>query len=51
MNIVGFVDEHPRERVDGLAHLNVIGRPAELPEIVSGLDVDRVIVAFSEAST
>ena len=23
VNIVGFVDEHPRERVDGLAHLNV----------------------------
>ena len=48
MNIVGFVDEHPRERVDGLAHLSVLGRPAELPEIVSVLDVDRVIVAFSE---
>lgn len=48
VNIVGFVDEHPRERVDGLAHLSVVGRPADLPEIVAGLDVDRVIVAFSQ---
>lgn len=50
VNIVGFVDEHPRERIDGLAHLAVIGPPSELPEIVSGLDVDRVIVAFSHWS-
>jgi exopolysaccharide biosynthesis polyprenyl glycosylphosphotransferase len=48
VNIVGFVDEHPRVRIDGLEHLSVIGRPAELPEIVSGLDIDRVIVAFSQ---
>jgi len=48
VNVVGFVDAHPRERVDGLAHLNVLGRPSDLPEIVSALDVDRVIVAFSE---
>ena len=48
VNVVGFVDEHPRERFDGLAHLTVVGRPSELPEIVSALDVDRVIVAFSE---
>jgi lipopolysaccharide/colanic/teichoic acid biosynthesis glycosyltransferase len=50
VNIVGFVDEHPRERIDGLAHLAVVGRPSELPELVSGLDVDRVIVAFSHWS-
>ena len=48
VNVVGFVDAHPRERVDGLAHLNVLGRPSDLPEIVSALDVDRVIVAYSE---
>ena len=48
VNVVGFVDEHPRDRIDGLENLSVVGRPAELPEIVSGLDVDRVIVAFSQ---
>jgi exopolysaccharide biosynthesis polyprenyl glycosylphosphotransferase len=48
VNVVGFVDEHPRVRADGLEHLSVVGRPAELPEIVSGLGVDRVIVAFSQ---
>ena len=48
VNVVGFVDAHPRERVDGLAHRNVLGRPSDLPEIVSALEVDRVIVAFSE---
>jgi exopolysaccharide biosynthesis polyprenyl glycosylphosphotransferase len=47
VNVVGFVDERPRERMRGLAHLNVIGRPQQLSEIVSALDVDRVIVAFS----
>jgi exopolysaccharide biosynthesis polyprenyl glycosylphosphotransferase len=48
VNVVGFVDEHPRARTDGLEHLGVVGRPAEMPEIVSGLGVDRVIVAFSQ---
>jgi exopolysaccharide biosynthesis polyprenyl glycosylphosphotransferase len=48
VNVVGFVDEHPRVRIDGLENLSVVGRPAQLPEIVSGLDVDRVIVAFSQ---
>jgi len=48
VNLVGFVDERPRERSDGLAHLSVVGGPAELPRIVTDLDVDRVIVAFSE---
>ena len=48
VNVVGFVDEHPRTRIDGLENLSVVGRPADLPEIVSVLDVDRVIVAFSQ---
>jgi exopolysaccharide biosynthesis polyprenyl glycosylphosphotransferase len=47
VNVVGFVDEHPRDRSDGLAHLSVIGAPADLPELVAALEVDRVIVAFS----
>lgn len=48
VNVVGFVDDTPRERIHGLAHLGVVGRPAELSEIVSELEVDRVIVAFSD---
>jgi exopolysaccharide biosynthesis polyprenyl glycosylphosphotransferase len=47
LNLVGFVDPQPRERRVDLAHLTLLGTPAELPEIVRLLDVERVIVAFS----
>jgi exopolysaccharide biosynthesis polyprenyl glycosylphosphotransferase len=47
INLVGFVDPRPREpRVD-LEHLTLLGAPEELPEIVRLLDVERVIIAFS----
>ncbi len=49
VNLAGFVDEHPSERSDGLAHLTVLGPASALPEIVSVLDIERVIVAFSRA--
>jgi exopolysaccharide biosynthesis polyprenyl glycosylphosphotransferase len=49
VNLVGFVDEHPRERDDKLAHLTVLGRTSDLPQLVGVLDVERVIVAFSQA--
>jgi exopolysaccharide biosynthesis polyprenyl glycosylphosphotransferase len=50
INLVGFIDPRPRApRVD-LEHLTLLGAPDELPEIVRLLDVERVIVAFSNES-
>jgi exopolysaccharide biosynthesis polyprenyl glycosylphosphotransferase len=47
VNLVGFVDSQPKERRSGLEHLTVLGGPERLPSIVRLLDVERVIVAFS----
>jgi exopolysaccharide biosynthesis polyprenyl glycosylphosphotransferase len=47
VNLVGFVDARPKERRPGLEHLTIIGGPERLPSIVRLLDVERVIVAFS----
>lgn len=47
VNLVGFVDAHPRERIPGLEHLTLLGTQEEIPELVELLDVERVIVAFT----
>ena len=47
INLIGFVDDQPKERRDDLAHLTVIGGSSDLREIVEVLDIERVIVAFS----
>jgi exopolysaccharide biosynthesis polyprenyl glycosylphosphotransferase len=47
INLVGFVDSDPRARRDDLEHLTLLGSPERLPAIVRLLDVERVIVAFS----
>jgi exopolysaccharide biosynthesis polyprenyl glycosylphosphotransferase len=47
INVVGFVDDEPKERRDDLEHLTVLGGPDRLRELVQVLDVERVIVAFS----
>jgi exopolysaccharide biosynthesis polyprenyl glycosylphosphotransferase len=47
INIVGFVDRHPKERTAAVEHLTVLGSPEELPHFVSLLDVERVVIAFS----
>jgi len=49
VNLVGFVDAHPRPRRPELEHLAVVGPPERLGEIVELLDIERVIIAFSEA--
>jgi exopolysaccharide biosynthesis polyprenyl glycosylphosphotransferase len=47
-NVVGFVDRTPRERRPDLPeHLSILGGPERLPEIIARLDVERVVVAFS----
>ena len=49
VNLVGFVDAHPRPRRPELEHLALLGSPDRLTEIISVLDIDRVIIAFSDA--
>jgi exopolysaccharide biosynthesis polyprenyl glycosylphosphotransferase len=50
INLVGFVDAEPKERRPDLEHLTVLGAPDKLRELVQLLDVERVIVAFSNES-
>ena len=47
INLVGFVDDMPRERRDDLGDLIMLGSQAELPELVETYAVDRVLIAFS----
>lgn len=47
INLVGFVDDQPKERAPGLKHLTLLGGQGDLPELVRLLDVERVIIAFS----
>ena len=47
INLVGFVDSQPKERRDDLEHLTVLGAPDQLRDLVQLLDVERVIIAFS----
>jgi exopolysaccharide biosynthesis polyprenyl glycosylphosphotransferase len=47
INLLGFVDEQPKERRPDLGHLTVLGVPSELAEVVREQHVGRVIVAFS----
>lgn len=50
INLVGFVDDQPKERRDDLGHLTLLGARDRLPELIRLLDVERVIVAFSNDS-
>jgi exopolysaccharide biosynthesis polyprenyl glycosylphosphotransferase len=48
LNVVGFVDDQPKEPRPGLDGLTLLGSPDRLGEVVEQLDVERVIVAFSK---
>lgn len=48
IHLLGFVDSAPKEMRPDLADVQIIGEPDDIVEIVDGLDVDRVIVAFSQ---
>jgi exopolysaccharide biosynthesis polyprenyl glycosylphosphotransferase len=50
INIVGFVDDGPRELGAELRHLAVLGSPDRLPSLVQAFWIDRVIIAFSKES-
>lgn len=47
INLVGFVDQNPKERRDDLEHLALLGAADRLPAIIKLFDVERVIIAFS----
>jgi exopolysaccharide biosynthesis polyprenyl glycosylphosphotransferase len=50
LRLMGFVDAAPKERRDDLDDLHILGRPDELPRLVEELDVERVVIAFSNDS-
>jgi exopolysaccharide biosynthesis polyprenyl glycosylphosphotransferase len=47
INLVGFVDDQPKERRGDLDHLALLGGIHRLASLVRLLDVERVIIAFS----
>jgi exopolysaccharide biosynthesis polyprenyl glycosylphosphotransferase len=47
INLVGFMDATPMDRVEGLEHVSVLGAPERLPDMIRLLDVERVIFAFT----
>jgi exopolysaccharide biosynthesis polyprenyl glycosylphosphotransferase len=47
INLVGFLDDQPKEPVPGFEELTLLGSPAQLQDILRELDIERVIIAFS----
>jgi exopolysaccharide biosynthesis polyprenyl glycosylphosphotransferase len=47
IELLGLVDSDPKMRREDLADLQLLGTAADLPRIVSDLNIDRVMVAFS----
>jgi exopolysaccharide biosynthesis polyprenyl glycosylphosphotransferase len=47
INLVGFVDAHPKALRGDLDSAQLLGSPEELPAIVERYRIDRVVVAFS----
>jgi exopolysaccharide biosynthesis polyprenyl glycosylphosphotransferase len=50
INLVGFVDSKPRPRQDGLDQVALLGPSDRLPALVRLLDVERIVIAFSNDS-
>ncbi|HTW41570.1 MAG TPA: sugar transferase [Solirubrobacteraceae bacterium] len=50
-NVVGFVDRNPKaRRADLPENLTILGPPERLPRIIESLDIERVVIAFSNDS-
>lgn len=49
INLIGFVDSRPRPRRAEIERVPVLENREELAELIRSLDVDRVIIAFSES--
>jgi exopolysaccharide biosynthesis polyprenyl glycosylphosphotransferase len=50
INLVGFVDDDPREHHPDVAHVAHLGSPERLPGLVRLFDIERVVIAFSNES-
>jgi exopolysaccharide biosynthesis polyprenyl glycosylphosphotransferase len=50
INLVGFVDKTPRELRPDLEPLPILGPPEQLPALVRLLEIERVVIAFSDDS-
>jgi exopolysaccharide biosynthesis polyprenyl glycosylphosphotransferase len=50
VNVVGFIDDEPKERRADLEHLVLLGGLDQLRSMVELFDIDRVIVAYSNDS-
>jgi exopolysaccharide biosynthesis polyprenyl glycosylphosphotransferase len=50
INLLGFVDDAPKERREDLEHLSLLGPVDRLPALVRAFDVERVVIAFSQDS-
>src|SRR5207248_7927051 len=50
INLLGFVDDSPKERREDLEHLTLLGPVDRLPALVRFFDVERVVIAFSRDS-
>jgi exopolysaccharide biosynthesis polyprenyl glycosylphosphotransferase len=50
VNLLGFVDAAPRERREDLDDLTILGTPDDLPALADRLQVERVVIAFSNDS-
>jgi exopolysaccharide biosynthesis polyprenyl glycosylphosphotransferase len=48
INVVGFLDAAPRAGPEELQALGVLGRPEDLAGLVEPLDIERVVIAFSQ---
>jgi exopolysaccharide biosynthesis polyprenyl glycosylphosphotransferase len=48
VNLVGFVDARPKERREEIGNLSIVGSADELSTLVEELQLDRIIVAFSD---
>ena len=47
VNVLGFVDAEPKEPRAEIARVPILGSIGELPELITRLEVERVIIAFS----
>jgi exopolysaccharide biosynthesis polyprenyl glycosylphosphotransferase len=47
LNLVGFVDLRPRDRRSDISELPLLGSPEHLSDIIRSLEIERVVVAFS----
>ena len=50
IDLIGLVDDDPKERRNDLTDLRLLGPASDLPQLVAELDIDRVMIAFSNIS-